>query len=149
MAEQMQRVFAATDTETLVEHILQARRIRDNLLGSSLFSETAWDILLNLYRSHLRHLDLTRDDLGELLGLSTATVGRWIETLKLENLVRQKPHPEQPGQMSVELSTQGANAMRRWSAAWLSRACESGTQMRLSALLDRLSEPSEGHSKGC
>lgn len=140
MAEHMQQgLFAAADAEALVGHILQARRFRGTVLNPRLFSDPAWDLLLNLYHGQLRHVDVTVDDLVEAVGLSPAVTVRWLETLAAEGLTREKRDPRNPGQVAVELTGEGATAMRRWAACWLNGACDRGPETRVAGLLDRLS----------
>jgi DNA-binding transcriptional ArsR family regulator len=140
MAEHMQQgLFAAADTEALVDHLLQARRFRETVFNPRLFSDPAWDLLLNLYQAQLRNVDLTVDQLVDAVDLSPAVTARWLKALAGEGLTREKRDSRNPGHVVVELTGEGVTAMRRWAASWLSAACEKGPETRVAGLLDRLS----------
>ena len=118
MSEHVKRLFAAEECERLVEQVLAARRLRTSVFKSGLFSDPAWDILLNLYLSELRHESVTMAGLAEATGLSQATTSRWLDVLAREGLARFRSCTENRDQ-SIGLTPMGASGMRRWFGLWL------------------------------
>jgi len=133
MAEHVKRLFAAEESERLVEQIIQARRLRASVFEPSLFSDPAWEILLNLYRSELRHEALTHDELAKVIGLSPASTARWLDVLAGAGLIRQRSESEEDSR-PIELTTNGASGMRRWFGLWLN----SRDHDEVGGLLDRM-----------
>ena len=118
MSEHVKRLFAAEECERLVEQVLAARRLRTSVFSSGLFSDPAWDIVLNLYLSELRHESFTMTRLAEAAGLSQATTSRWLDVLAREGLARLRSCTEDKDQ-SIGLTPMGASSMRRWFGLWL------------------------------
>jgi len=138
MAEHMQRLFLAAESERLLAHILEARRLRTTVFAPGLFSDPAWDILLNLYLGELRHTETALDELAGAIGLSPAATDRWLDALAAKGLTRKKAKLIGDGPL-IELSATGASAMRRWLGLWLSGQCVGDAESRVTGLLDRLS----------
>ena len=138
MAEHIQRLFAAADSERFAQQILEARRLRADVFGPSLFSDPAWDLLLNLYLSELRHTEMTLDELADAIGLSADATGRWFHALAGKGMTREKTSAARD-KVVIGLSATGASAMRRWFGLWLNGQCASDAEDKVSGLLDRLS----------
>lgn len=132
MAEHVHRLFGAEECLQLVERVMEARRLRACLFEPGLFSDPAWDILLNLYSSELRHQDLTVDELAAAIGLSRAATTRWFDVLAGQGFIRLLSASEDH-RRQVELTAKGVSGMRRWSALWLN-----GDSDAVGGLLDRM-----------
>lgn len=104
---------ARTRHETLmtVRHILHARRARNTYLNSKLFSDPAWDILLELYAVSLTQRRLTVSRLIERSGAPSTTALRWLQTLGAEGLINRQPDPLDGRQVYIVLSDNGVAAM--------------------------------------
>jgi DNA-binding transcriptional ArsR family regulator len=100
--------------------ILMLRRGREEVFGKNLFSDPAWDILLELYAAHLGRRTISITDLAADIGLPQSTVSRWVDVLA-ENGFVDPPctHPE-----AINLTKCGTAGMERlaghWSSAFLS-----------------------------
>jgi DNA-binding MarR family transcriptional regulator len=138
MAEHVQRLFAATDAEKVIEQVLCSRRLRSSLFGSKLFSDPAWDIVLTLYLAELRHEPISTPQLAEAIDLPAATARRWLAALANDGLLRQGPKGADADRAGVELSDAGSSAIRRWLGLWLNCSCEAATDSRVTNLLSRM-----------
>ena len=78
-------------TEDQLNSILRIRRARHRLIGENLFSDPAWDVLLELLVAKLGKRELTLDDLSGFAPPST--VARWIGVLEERKLVRSTAGP--------------------------------------------------------
>jgi DNA-binding MarR family transcriptional regulator len=132
MAEHVKRLFAAEESERLVEQVIEARRLRTSVFEPSLFSDPAWDILLTLYRSELRHEALRIDELAKAIGLTPASTARWLDALGGAGLIRRWSENEES--RPIELTANGASGMRRWFGLWLNGS----DNVEVGGLLDRL-----------
>ena len=132
MAEHIQRLFATEECERLVRQVLDARRLRDKVFEPGLFSDPAWDILLHLYLSELRHEPLTVEQLAGAIGLSRATTIRWLDVLAAGGLTRELSAVAED--CCSGLSAKGASAMRRWFGLWLNAPGDGA----LEGLLERM-----------
>jgi hypothetical protein len=70
-----------------VRRLLIDRERRKNIFPAELFADPAWDILLNLYASHLEQHRETITGLISLAGVPTTTGLRWLHKLVDENLL--------------------------------------------------------------
>jgi hypothetical protein len=72
-------------TEDQIASILQIRRRRSEVFGEGLFSDPAWDILLELFAAQLRQRRLELTDLESIA--PTSTLARWVAVLQERGLV--------------------------------------------------------------
>jgi DNA-binding MarR family transcriptional regulator len=75
-------------TEDHIRSLLLARRARSALFGKDLFSDPAWDILLELHAAKLAGHGVALLDLAKAIETPVSTVGRWIGILKERGLVQ-------------------------------------------------------------
>lgn len=110
-------------TEDHILSILLARRGREAVLGSYLFSEPAWDILLELYAAELGARSMSVSDLARAIDTPESTTARWIDELEGRGLV-EYGKAEESARPPVFLSDHGAANMKsligHWGAAFLS-----------------------------
>ena len=76
-----------------LREVIRARSRRSVYFSSKLFSDPAWDLLLNLYLAELRQLRIAVTDLGSLAGVPLTTSLRWIDALMKEGLVVRQGGP--------------------------------------------------------
>lgn len=71
----------------IARKIYSARRIRDNIFKSDIFSEPAWDILLGMYIAHaeMRQSTVKSVYLASCVAMTTAL--RWTKNLEERNLI--------------------------------------------------------------
>ena len=66
---------------------LEARRARSEIFCASLFSDSAWDILLAAYISEAEGSLLTLSHLQAMLGVSLVNLSRWLRALGAQGLI--------------------------------------------------------------
>lgn len=107
--EATMRIGAAEpDHEALGLHIanwwLKARRLRENMFGSALFADPAWDILLDLYTARARgeRVQITSLSLAARVPHSTAI--RWARIMTRHGLLVREKDPKDGRRVHVTLS---------------------------------------------
>ena len=108
--------------EDHIQSLLLARRARDELLGRDLFSDPAWDLLLELYAAKLGRRAMTLRDLALATGTPPSTTARWLSALDERGLIMSSAAAV--GQARIALSAEGLSKLerlaRRWGAAFVS-----------------------------
>lgn len=61
--------------------LLMARRLREEVLGTELFSDPAWDILLDIYAAEGRGEPIQISSLAPMSGVPSSTARRWAHKL--------------------------------------------------------------------
>lgn len=89
-------------TEKFVLSILQLRHYRNVLFAGSLFSDPAWEVLLELYAAELGRRQIILTELASANPLST--VQRWIAALEREGLVIRDLQPSETRYGGVHLT---------------------------------------------
>lgn len=80
----------------LAHWTLMARRLREEIIGNELFSDPAWDILLDLYAAHARGIRVKASSVPLIAGVPPSTGRRWVSKLIDLGLVeRTKERPDQ------------------------------------------------------
>ena len=104
----------AVSSTALVEvakRLYTVRKIRDDLLGASLFSEPAWDILLDLFISEHENRQLSVSAVCIGARAPSATALRYLTMLQDADLV-ERTRDERDGRRShVRLTTHGRRRM--------------------------------------
>lgn len=95
----------------LVERVINARTIRDSTLPSYLFSDAAWEILLQLYAKSLSESRFAVTELCEAVNVPSTTALRFIRTLQDEGLVVRTADPFDARRYYLTLSAKGLRAM--------------------------------------
>lgn len=89
--------------------LLEFRRARAAMFGQDLFSDPAWDILLQLYAARLEGRRL---GLGDFEGVCAATtLARWVAILERRGLVACSLDCSDPRNFSLEISSDAAARM--------------------------------------
>ncbi len=96
-------------TEDQIKSILEIRRGRSEIFGERLFSDPAWDILLELLAAMLGNRKLTLSDLDQVAPKSV--LARWVAVLEERQLVTCELNPFRPDQFGVRLSEDCADRM--------------------------------------
>jgi hypothetical protein len=96
-------------TEGQIKSILDVRRRRAGIFGEGLFSDPAWDILLELLAARLGNRKVTLADLKEVAPKSV--LARWIAELEERQLVICDVNPFRPDQFWLRLSDACTNRM--------------------------------------
>jgi len=108
-------------TEDHVRSVLHVRRGRESIFGRNLFSDPAWDVLLELYAAQFANRTASDSELASVIGAPRSVIARWITTLVEAGLVA--PTAERTeNELTVTLTENGAakmaRLMRQWSSAF-------------------------------
>jgi DNA-binding MarR family transcriptional regulator len=95
----------------LVSHIMNARALRAELFDAELFSEPAWDILLELYQSHLRQFRMKVSSVCAASGVPATTALRWMKMMERKGLIERCADPRVGRRIFVSLSPAAVAAM--------------------------------------
>lgn len=98
----------------VVRAILRARRRRSEFFGPKLFSDPAWDMLLELYRAELEQRRISITGVSDAAGVASTTGLRWIEIFAREGLITKRCDPLDGRRVYISLSANGAAAMRAY-----------------------------------
>lgn len=94
-----------------VRRLIRVRRMRDTLLGAQLFSDPAWDILLELYAVELSEQRLHGSALCLRTQNPSSTTMRWINALEARGLVSRKADPLDSRRAFISLTPEAVEAM--------------------------------------
>jgi hypothetical protein len=106
--------FTDEKLATIATSIYRARRRRTKFFSGLLFSEPAWDMLLELFVSKVRVRRISTSSLCLAAYTPLATGLRWIDLLEKEGLVF-RHSPNDDGRVTlVEMSPHGFSLMREY-----------------------------------
>ena len=94
-----------------VRDVQHERNRRSEYFRSELFSDPAWDILLDLYAAELAQNRVAVSQVGSLSNVPVTTAGRWLKLLESEGLVVRKLDPLDARRSFAELTFKGSHAM--------------------------------------
>ena len=104
-------------TEDHIVSLLMARRGREASFGRELFSDPAWDILLELYAAHLGRRAMSIQELAVAIDIAPTTIARWIAALTARGLVATELD-ELSSRVRVSLSDDGKSKMKKLADQW-------------------------------
>lgn len=106
----------------ITELIIGARHYRNKVLGSALFGEPAWDILLQLHIAHYRQQAISVTA-AITFGETAPTTGlRWLKVLEEGGLIERRSDPFDHRRSFVALTDNGVSKIDRYIAdytAWV------------------------------
>jgi DNA-binding response OmpR family regulator len=94
--------------------IYRARRRRSKFFDASLFSEPAWDMLLDLFIASVHGRKVSTTSLCRAAEVYEAPGLRWIGILESQGLIRRRSVSEEGDLKLVEISDSGFAAMRNY-----------------------------------
>jgi len=109
-----------TVTEDHILSVLLVRRARAALLGTELFSDPAWDLMLELYAAHLGERTVCLSDLAAAIDTPESTTARWLGALNQHGLTDAAIDPVQPSHMLICLTPEGLAKMQQLADRWVS-----------------------------
>jgi len=112
-------------TAASVRQFIKDRRERDSIFGRDLFSDPAWDILLEAFASHLGQQRLSVSGLCFASRAPQTTALRWIRILEERGLLVRVQDPMDGRRSWVELSGTAVSGMHAHFAT-LSRSASAG-----------------------
>jgi DNA-binding MarR family transcriptional regulator len=102
---------AASDTPAVARRLYRERRARDLLLGTALFGEPAWDMLLELYIAKAEGRRVTTMSACMASGVPPTTALRWLMKLDEAGLVRRSHDSCDARLAMVDLTDEAASRM--------------------------------------
>jgi len=109
-------------TEASVRNIMQARLARNSCFPGDLFSDPAWDMLLDLYAAELGQFRVSVTGLCIASNAPTSTALRWINTLEQQKLIERHPDPLDGRRFFMSLTRDAVQRLERYFAAQGNRA---------------------------
>lgn len=109
---------ATTVFEISEDHIvslLMARRGRESIFGRDLFSDPAWDILLELYAAQLGNREISPADIVTAIGTPPFTATRWISALENRGFLTVRHSADG---VQLRLTPAGLAGMTRLASKW-------------------------------
>lgn len=97
--------------------ILRQRRGRSEHLPPELFSEPAWDMLLDLFIAQMEQKKISVTSVCLVTPVPTTTALRWLDVLQSLSLIERHPSADDKRVTFVRLSREGRNALRRYLSA--------------------------------
>ena len=77
----------------LLRNVIKERRLREKYFDQGLFSEPAWDMLLDLALARIEHRNISISSLCIAAAVPTTTALRWIKILLDHNLIIRRADP--------------------------------------------------------
>lgn len=104
--------FSTSGIARLARNLIRARARRRRFFDASLFSDPAWDILLEVFAAEQegRRVCISTAGLGGQIPLTTAL--RWINLLQQQGLLRREDDPLHGRRSLLFLTDKGSGAMR-------------------------------------
>jgi len=108
----------------VIRDVIRARRVREELFGSGLFADPAWDILLDLTAARIEGRSVAVSSLCIAAAVPATTALRWIKQLTDAGLLRRVADPDDGRRIFIELTDDAARKMLAYFAnsARISRA---------------------------
>ena len=104
-------------SEDHIVSVIMARRGREAIFGADLFSDPAWDILLELYAAYLGGRETSVSELAASIGTPPPTTTRWACALQAQGFVWCDDFSEQK-RLRIGLTAEGAARMKRLADYW-------------------------------
>ena len=101
-------------SKTTAARILKLRIRRNQIFGSGIFGEPAWDMLLQLYDAQLEGRTEYVTGLCAGPGVPPSTVLRWVRCLLEQEWIERKLDPRDQHRVAVSLTSKGLDAMERF-----------------------------------
>ena len=98
----------------LVRQVQAARQLRAELFSEQLFSDPAWDILLELYALHLEQLRTSVSSVCVAASVPASTALRWIAKLEADGLVVRTEDQLDARRSWIALTSDGVERMKSY-----------------------------------
>lgn len=109
-------------TDSFIRGILQARLDRKSFFPGELFSDPAWDMLLDLYAAELGQVRVSVSSLCIASNTPSSTALRWISALERQKLIERQPDPLDGRRFFLSLTREAVERFERYFSALGSRA---------------------------
>lgn len=114
--------LTGSEIEVSEDHMLSilfVRRARNEILGGDLFSDPAWDILLELLAAHLGHRSVSLEELAQATETPLSTTERWVSELNRRGLTELVAEPAVLKARHVRLAASGLVKMKHLARNWV------------------------------
>jgi DNA-binding MarR family transcriptional regulator len=98
---------------TMAKRYLASRRRRDEL-ACGLFSDPAWDILLDLFANSAEGRRISISSACIASGVPTSTAHLWVTKLEDQGLIVRRPDERDGRRTFLEITEESAAAVERW-----------------------------------
>jgi DNA-binding MarR family transcriptional regulator len=105
---------AGQASATFVRSIIRARAARRRFFDEQLFSDPAWDILLELFALRCEGLRISVSKLSVAANVPCTTALRWLDKLESESLAVRTNDPSDGRRVWIELSDLGFAKVARF-----------------------------------
>ena len=109
--------FHSSRSARACREMIKARARRSMFFRASLFSDPAWDILLELFAADCEGRKLSISSVGLAANIAMTTALRWIDVLERDGLVQRQDDPLDGRRSFLTLSNKGFRAMRAYVEA--------------------------------
>lgn len=106
-----QPLSAECEKVQLAQRILGARRVRAEHLNAPIFSEPAWDMLLELYIRETSGASSTTAQLYSVQGAPSSTASRWLDVLESAGLIARRRILINGNSELIHLTSRGRTAL--------------------------------------
>lgn len=106
--------LAALECGTTARSLLRARARRRDYFEPSIFSEPAWDILLELFVAYAAQRRIQVSAVGAAALIPQTTMLRWLRALDDRELIERADDPCDARRTYVSISEKGAMAMMQY-----------------------------------
>lgn len=96
----------AVDSVSVAQRMIAMRRHREAVLGSGLFGEPAWDIILDLFVAGAKSKMVSISSACIAANVPPTTALRWIRILEARGIICRKDDPSDSRRKWVSLSTE-------------------------------------------
>lgn len=109
-------------SDAAIRGILRARLERKSFFPQELFTDPAWDMLLDLYAAELGQVRVSVTSLCIASNAPTSTALRWISSLESEGLIERRPDPLDGRRFFMSLTRDALERFERYFSAVPNRA---------------------------
>lgn len=120
----------------LSTYIRRLRKMRSKVLPTNLFSDAAWDILLELSHAQRMGIQLSITDLAEVVEIPQSLLDRYLHILKEECLLSFEDAARTDHSGNVQLTCKGIKAMDRLFDSFVASVNDDLENARLARRID-------------
>lgn len=102
---------------------VMGRRLREEVIGGDLFSDPAWDILLDLYAALDRGDRVQLTSIASMAGVPPSTGRRWARKLVDRGLLEREKDRRDQRQTYVRLTAKGQEIMTAFMVRLAAKGC--------------------------
>lgn len=108
-------------SDAFIRRVLEARMERNSHFPAELFSDPAWDMLLDLYAAELGQIRVSVTSLCIASNAPTSTALRWISALEREKLIERRADPLDGRRFFLSLTAEAIGMFERYFASLSNR----------------------------